>query len=186
MTRLYDIQQNILNVLDEVALQDGEITPLQEEALRLLEESKYIKLKNYVRYFRNLDSDIDEIDGEVDRLRERRLQIVRGKERLLAHVGRMLGDDGHFEDPVAGELKWNKPTGRLEVNVAPEQLPDKYLTRYEACSVDTEQIKKDLKAGHKVEGAKLVFERVMRYVAPRARTRASDKGISNEHQTKGQ
>lgn len=175
MSRLYDIQQNILNVLDQVVLQEGEITPEQEEELRLLEESKHIKLQNYVRYFRNQQSDIEELEFELTRLANRKAQILNGRQRLLDHVGRMLGADGYFTDPVAGELKWNKPTGKLEIFGDADDIPAEYKEKVEDWWIDRERIKAALKDGKQVNGAKLTYERKMKYVAPNPRVTKAAK-----------
>lgn len=180
MPRLYDIQKEIYDLLDQIALQEGEVTPEQEEKLDELHASREQKLKNYVRYFRNLDADVDEIDYEVKRLQNRKAQITNGKERLLGHVGRMLGESGYFVDPVAGELKWSKPKGAVElVDNWLNTLPAKYMEA--KWQPKTAEINQALQDGEEIPGAKLVFDRRMRYVAPNPNVK-----VKREHKAKGQ
>ena len=170
MTRLYDIQQQIYDLLDEIALADGEITAEQEGRLEELHASREQKLKNYCRYFRNLDSDVEELEYEIDRLHARKRQMLDGRQRLLDHVGKMLGENGRFAD-VAGELKWNNPTGKAVLTGDIEQIPAEYKERIEEWSIDMGAIRAALKDGKQVPGAKLVFEKKMRFVAPHSKAK---------------
>lgn len=72
MNTLYVISTGLRTILKQIADCDGEITPEQEEMLSITQQELEAKGVNYAFAIRELDSTVDAIDAEIERLKKLR------------------------------------------------------------------------------------------------------------------
>lgn len=65
---LYQIEQELLDLYNQIEENGGEITPEIEERFQITEQNFVNKLENYTRFVRVIKGDISTIDSEIERL----------------------------------------------------------------------------------------------------------------------
>lgn len=167
---LYEIDQRLLNLETYgVDTETGEVAVSEEDFQRMYEDIQMDmenKLINTACYIKNVQSDIEQIKAEEDRLKKRRQSkekaVERYKKAMDNVIKHRLNDiDNDFDgcnkwkidDPKA-IISYRKST-RLEILDA-DLIPKKYKTKEVVTKISTEDITKALKNGEKVKGAELV------------------------------
>lgn len=158
---LYQLTENFLEV---DRLIDEYIEAGQEDlANNLVEANKIIaqeiqnKSNGFVYMFRNIDSQIEAIDGEIKRLQELKKQ----KQNKYEYLKKSLKDNME----ALGVKKLETDLGNIsirnnpgKVNVVDERLiPDTYKEIVETVKVDKKAILKDIKAGMAVGGVAIEY-----------------------------
>lgn len=94
---LFQISRDYLNILDELELNGGELTPELEEALAVTQENFRTKLGNYRKLIANTEGEIQIVAEEIARLQGTKKTkdntVKKLKERMLEAVV-LFGDDG--------------------------------------------------------------------------------------------
>ena len=162
MSSLYEIQSDIEKLLNEAVENEGEISEEWESAYSALSLSRDAKLSNWYKYLRNQKASIDAIETEIERLEARREQAERAYKRSLDYLGRVLGDGNEWKSN-GNAITW-RTSESVEVEVPANQLANWFNERFlrivpERIEADKVEIKKAIKAGEPVEGAKLVERR---------------------------
>ena len=154
MSSLYDIDQRYLAALDAATDPDSDLDPaLFADTLAGLEGEAEDKIRNVLRYARNLEAEADAISEEITAMKMR-LDTKRNKVKSL----RKSAMDGML---TIGKKKLEWPEFVASVTPSPESVvvddeaavPDDYA-RYTR-SLDKTVIKQALKDGHKVPGCHL-------------------------------
>lgn len=158
---LYQLTENFLEVdrlIDEY-MEAGQ----EDLANNLVEANKIIaqeiqrKSEGFVYMFRNIDSQIEAIDGEIKRLQELKKQ----KQNKYEYLKKSLKDNME----ALGVKKLETDLGNIgirnnpgKVNVVDERLiPDTYKEVVETVKVDKKAILKDIKAGMAVGGVAIEY-----------------------------
>lgn len=97
MLSLYDIQEQLLGVLSAIEEQEGEITPEQEEYLKVTEDNFRTKLDNYAKVIQNLETFVETCKKEEKRIHNRRKVTENSIERLkkmILEAIKMFGVNG--------------------------------------------------------------------------------------------
>uniref|UniRef100_A0AAU8MGC7 Resistance protein n=1 Tax=Geladintestivirus 1 TaxID=3233133 RepID=A0AAU8MGC7_9CAUD len=85
---IFEIEENILNLLQQIDENYGEITPEIEEQLAVNEENFISKVKQYVNVIKQLKSDIDLIKCEKDRLKD----LENSKNNTIARLTKIVAE----------------------------------------------------------------------------------------------
>ena len=70
MKSLYQIEQDLLDIFEQIEEADGEITPEQEMALEINENNLKEKLSNYRKAITEWEGDIEKCKLEVKRIND--------------------------------------------------------------------------------------------------------------------
>lgn len=97
MAALYQIEQELLNIFNEIEEAGGELTPELEEKLNITQDNFKEKLNNYYKAVLSFTSDANSIKEEIDRLNNRKRlfdgRVKRLKENMLNAV-QLFGNEG--------------------------------------------------------------------------------------------
>lgn len=148
--KLYEITGGIFETLQEVASADGEITDEQLKRLDILECAKEEKLDNCGKLIREWQANLEAVDAEVARLKNRAAALERAIERLKEYVGGCLGVGNKCKTKL---FSWYwRESARVVVD-DPSMLPREYQRlKIEA---NTPELRRDLEIGAEVHGARL-------------------------------
>lgn len=159
MTTLYELRGPLLEGIESGFIFDeetGEIT-CEWSSLDELAERFEDKVAACGIYCKNLESDIEAIKAEEERLKKRREVLAKKSERLMEY---MLGGMRS-----AGIEKVERPQAVVSIRRNPasvdiidqEALPAEYLREKVSVAPDKKSIKKALQEGLEVPGAALVY-----------------------------
>lgn len=68
MNNIYDIQQNLLSIFEQIEDNDGELTPELENALKITQDNFKTKVRDYTKVIQQFETDINAIKEEKNRL----------------------------------------------------------------------------------------------------------------------
>lgn len=86
MANIYNIQQNLLDIFNQIEENCGEITPELEEQLNISKDEFEDKIKSYTCVIHQLESDLCAIKEEKDRLDS----IKKSKEKTIESLKRIM------------------------------------------------------------------------------------------------
>ena len=86
MASIYNIQQNLLDIFNQIEENCGEITPELEEQLNMSKDEFEDKIKSYTCVIHQLESDLCAIKEEKDRLDS----IKKSKEKTIESLKRIM------------------------------------------------------------------------------------------------
>lgn len=119
------------------------------------EESLDVKLDSCCRYLRNLQSDVDAIDAEIERLTARKSSTLKAERRFRDYVGHHLGNGNKWQNQLFS-LTWRRSES---VSVDNERMvPAQYMSETISYSVDKESAKEKLKSGEVIPGLSLLVK----------------------------
>jgi predicted nuclease with TOPRIM domain len=153
MNSLYQINQDLLDIFQQVDDQDGELTPEQETALEIKEGELQQKAVAYREVIGASETFITRIDDEIKRLQALKKQkqglISRLKDNLLNAV-KVFGE---FEvGTVTFGTRKSSSVEVEDVNALPNELKKTKVTE----SADKAAIKRLLKEGAVVPGCQII------------------------------
>lgn len=152
--KLYEIKQQINDILESVQASEGEIDESQEAELDSLCESKEKKVEACMKYMRNQEALIDARKVEINRLKELNTSAEKDLEKLNDYLFRCLGE-GYKAALTLGKFYFKK-TIRTEVTDI-EKVPETYRKYKTTFTPDKAGAKKDYLAGGAVpDGFKFV------------------------------
>ena len=154
MAKLYEIDRRILQVIESGFAFDEDTGEVWEsEDLEALEAERNEKLEACALYIKNLEADAAAIRAEETALAERRRAKERRAESLRAYVAASMQAAGQSSlDTARCSLRFRRSEA-VEVTDAealPAEMQSVKVTPNKAA------IRKALKAGHEVAGARLV------------------------------
>lgn len=152
MASLYELTndvQKLWDLMEEGILDDEMLIGAMETS----QEELNIKLENYCKFIRNLESDIAGLKEEEKRLASKRKTMENTIERTKAAMQQAMTVAG--EKKIKGSLfsltiQNNPPSVVMDVNHI-EDVPEEYLI-YQDPKVDRKKIAEDIKAGKDLEG----------------------------------
>lgn len=122
MSNIYNIQQDLLTLFGAIEDNEGDLTPELEEALAIKQEEFKDKIKSYSNVIKMLNTDIDAIKDEKDRLSELQKSKEKTIERLkkvmveaIDRFGDITKTGGKFVDYGTGKVSI-KNTKTVEVD----------------------------------------------------------------------
>ena len=68
MSNIYNIQQNLLSIFEQIEENEGELTPELELALQINQANFKNKVRDYTKVIQQFETDIKAIKEEKDRL----------------------------------------------------------------------------------------------------------------------
>jgi hypothetical protein len=153
---LYNISERLLEVEQKIALLGGEVDDDVEEILSEISLELSTKVDGVVDYIKSKSNHIDEIkkrEGELKDLRTvEENSLDRFKEYVVTCMGRMKAKklEGKYS-----RISKRKPLKKLSI-ADKNQIPIEFIEIIETSKIDTAEIKKRLKTGENIPGAKLV------------------------------
>lgn len=153
MKSLFNITKEAQDLV--LGLIEGELTEQLENALTINQNELQEKSINYAWAIKSIESDIDTIDAEIERLKALKSSRTNAIERMKSAVLEAL--------TIYGIEKVTSPTLNLSVRLNPEsvelineyQVPDIYRKEKVTVSIDKTAIKEAIKSGLEVPGAVL-------------------------------
>ena len=113
------------------------------------------KAQNIVMLIKNKEADIEAIDNEIKRLQQLKkrhiAQLENVKEYTIYNLNKM---EQNSVNTTLGQIRISTSTSVLIENI--EQLPSKFLTVKQTLVPDKTAIKKAIKEGNEVPGAKVI------------------------------
>lgn len=156
--RLYEINEQIYKLLNQeiVDPETGEIFDINGfDQLKELEAKREDKLENTALFIKNLEAEVEAFKAEEKNLSERR----KTKENKLNWVRRFLSDFLISEDVNKFETARCRLSFRKSESVVVDDvdlLPDELKKKEVTVSPDRTAIKKAIKAGIELKGARIV------------------------------
>jgi len=113
------------------------------------------KAQNIVMLIKNKEADIEAIDNEIKRLQQLKkrhiAQLENVKEYTIYNLNKM---EQNSVNTTLGQIRISTSTSVLIENI--EQLPAKFVTIKQTMTPDKLAIKKEIKEGNEVPGAKVI------------------------------
>jgi len=147
---LYKIEAEYIQLAEQ--LMDGELTPEIESALEINKETLQNKAVNYGFVCKQLKSDVDVIDAEIDRLsalKKQRNKTIDKLKQTLSDAMQLYGLE-KIETPIIKICFRESQSVEID-NVA--LLDQKFMIEKVTVSPDKNAIKKAIQAGEEVIGA---------------------------------
>ena len=117
MSNIWQIQQELLDIFDELEENGGELTPELEEKLAVTQEDFKNKVKSYGEVIKRLKGEIDTIDKETARLKElkdAKNRVIERLSKVIAQAIIKFGDEtksgGKFLDYGTGKISVRNTT----------------------------------------------------------------------------
>jgi hypothetical protein len=150
MNTLYIISEGLRVILNSIAESDGEITPEQESLLVITQQELEAKGVNYAFAIRELDSTVDAIDAEIERLKKLKEKPKALSVKLKEKIG-----DAMKEFDVE---KIESATIKLSFRKSKETIIEDESTLPESCfeikrTVSKTKVKELIESGMVVSGA---------------------------------
>lgn len=161
---LYEIDSQIKGIIDRLydeMDENGEVGEVDFSALEELKEERQKKLENIALYIKNLDAEADAIKNEEDNLAKRRKRLARRAEGLKYLLIKSITENGEKEFATArcsAKVRESDVTEIMDINL----IPKEYLKEKVEVSADKTAIKKAIKAGAEVSGARVVVNKTIR------------------------
>lgn len=149
---LYELTDAMRNFELEIDEETGEIVNADE--LDELEMERTEKLKNCVRYYKNVKAEAEALKAEKAKLANRQKSAEKRAEWIKDYIaGNLNGEPFAPEDDPTIKCGWLKSEKVECENVF--DVPEEYLT-YKEPTIDKTKVKKAIKAGETVSGCRLV------------------------------
>ena len=113
MTNIYNIQQSLFSIFDELEENGGEFTPELEEQLNITQEQFKSKIKDYSNVVKMLESDITAIKEEKARLSD----LQKSKEKNIERLKKIMVEaiENFGDTTKAGGKYVDYGTGKVSV-----------------------------------------------------------------------
>jgi len=119
---IWQIQQDLLDIFNELEENGGELTPELEEKLAVTQEDFKNKVKSYGEVIKSLKGEIDTIDKETARLKElkdAKNKVIERLSKVIAQAIIQFGDEtksgGKFLDYGTGKISVRN-TEKVEID----------------------------------------------------------------------
>lgn len=119
---IYDIQNDLLEIFDELENNDGLLTEELELKLDIAQDSFKNKIKSYCDYIKHLESDLTEIKIEkqrLDNLKKVKERTIENLKNIMVYAINQFGDvnksGNHYVDYGTGKVTI-KPTESINIS----------------------------------------------------------------------
>lgn len=95
MASIYNIQQDLLEIFDQIESNDGEITPELEEQLRISQDEFEDKIRSYTGIIHQLECDLGAIKDEkarLDAIKKSKEKTIERLKQIMLEAIQMFGD----------------------------------------------------------------------------------------------
>ena len=153
---LFIIKNEMQLVVNQLIENGGELTPELENKLQITETQLKEKATNYGAVIRSMEYDKTVIDAEIKRLQDLKKVRTNTIDRLKATLSEAMKqfEIDQIETPTI-KISFRESKA---VEILDESLIDKkYKTQLITTKVDKLQLRKDLKNGDAIKGAKLII-----------------------------
>lgn len=124
---LYQIEQELLDLYNQIEENGGEITPELEERLVITQENFSSKLENYAKFVKSLEGNINLMDSEIERinkLKQTKQNLINRLEKNMLNALRLFGN----KDPQKDIWRYELPTFKLSTRQSQSvEIPDETL-----------------------------------------------------------
>ena len=155
--KLYELNsaiEQILNAMDSYADEnEGLVSEQLEKELEALELAKEEKLKNCYKAYRVLEAEMLSYEFEAKRLQTLKARAEKKLEGLKNYVAACL--QGEKFKCYLGEFRF-RTSETVELEVEPQELPERYRRVKTTVVADKTTLKKDIKEGAEVPGVYLM------------------------------
>lgn len=150
---IFQIGSEYQNIIALIEQNNGDLNEDLHEAYINSREELNNKAKAYIYVIRNKENHIDNINAEIERLREMKWQTEREIDRIKNYLSLAVDQFGNFE---TGLYKIsNRISKSVEVTDC-NLLPKEYLKEKIEINPDKSAIKKAIESGADIPGALLV------------------------------
>ena len=115
MASIYNIQQDLLEIFDQIEENEGEITPELEEQLRISQDEFEDKIRSYSCVIRQLECDLGAIKDEkarLDAIKKSKEKTIERLKQVMVEAIQMFGDTSKtgvkFIDYGTGKISLRK------------------------------------------------------------------------------
>lgn len=136
MSNIFNIQNELLAIFDELEENGGELTPELEEQLNITQEEFRDKIKSYSNVIKMLENDIIDIKAEKARLND----IQKSKEKTIERLKKIMIDAVElFGDTTKSGSKYlDYGTGKVSIKntqvvEVEEDVTDRFVNRALSC-----------------------------------------------------
>lgn len=160
--KLYELNNDIDIIYNDVANQGGEITPDQEVKLELLEFTREAKLRSCAARVENMEEECGEIRDQIRRFEDKVSQLYfrleqreKRKAGFLQYIGAQLGVGTNWSDALFS-FSWHKADSVIvDPTVDVKKLPEQFITYKETYKPNKIALRKAIKKGESFEGITL-------------------------------
>jgi len=157
MSNIYQIQQDYLSITNELIENGGELTENLEQSLAINKAELQQKAVAYIFVTKSLETDVDAIDNEIERLRALKSSRVKTIDKLKETVKNAM-ELYEIEEIKTATLKINFRKSE-SVEVDEKIISDMYCSFKTTRTPNKALIKEAIKSGREVVGASLKFNR---------------------------
>jgi hypothetical protein len=152
MNSLYNITNRFIELLSRDDLTTEEVKELGENLALELKN----KAENIVKYNFILESDINALNEEIERLNNIKKGIVAKQDKFKEYVKENMEQlDIEKLETTVGKISIK--TNPVSVNILNEnEIPKEYIKEKITTSIDKTKIKKDIQSGIEINGATLI------------------------------
>lgn len=149
---LYEIDQQYKELQEIIQTNEGELPEDLESQFDKVCEDRNTKITNIIRFIRNLQSNENQIDFEIERLSKLENAARKKMERLEKYLATIIGENNKWQSPE-GVISWRKADS---VKIIDETLlPEVFIKTETTTSIDKILLKNAIKAGNNVPGAEI-------------------------------
>lgn len=112
---IFEIEQDLLSIFDEIEENEGELTPELEEKLAITQENFKNKVKSYINLIKIKEGELVTISSEIDRLKkfgESKAKLITRLQNIIIQAINKFGDTtpkgGKFFDYGTGKVNIRK------------------------------------------------------------------------------
>lgn len=149
---LYELTNDYLNLL--ALAEDPETDPdVLADTLEGLDGQLEDKADNYAKVIRQIESDVNGLKAEIERLQARKTAAQNNIDRMKANLEQMMiaTDKTKFKTELFSFGIQKNPAKVVMDEPYIENVPEEYL-KYKEPEIDRKKIAEDLKAGKDLEG----------------------------------
>lgn len=151
---LYKIESEYLDLINQIELAEGELTPELESALEINKSELEVKSIAYVEYIKAKESFNERITEEIKRLQAMKKSNENLIDRLKSNLLNAVNLYGTFK---SGFLTFStRKSKQVIVNCDTNELPKEFKTIKVTETPDKTAIKKAIEQGQEVQGCELV------------------------------
>lgn len=152
MTTLYDLTDK-LKSLQRLA-EDGTVDPtLIADTMDSIEGDFEDKAVGYVKVYKSIEADVDEIDAEIKRLQERKASFKNNANTIKQRLVQAMVETGNERIKTPLFTIYTRRTVSVQAPEDPNQLPPEFIKT--TLNVNKIELKKALQAGREVPNARL-------------------------------
>lgn len=161
---LYEIDSQIKAIIDSIydeVDENGEVGEIDFSALEDLKEERRNKMENIALYIKNLEAEAKAIKDEEEKFTKRRKRLENKAEGLRGLLIRSITENGDKDFSTArcsAKVRESDVTDILDE----ELIPREYMKESIKYSPDKAAIKKAIKSGIEVSGARVIVNRTIK------------------------